>query len=163
MYASIQEMGDGLYQQWPDAAVTFRENVGAQQEHGARFGFRERLAHAGTVAAYQVGLQRRKLIGSNTNVRQFAEAGIDSVGRGIVGEYRLDDTARSFHTFTRSGIKRYRCSVLRDCGDVFETERVSRKKQGTYGCHTYCILRGQITGQSEGNGARGRLSDAGAG
>ena len=85
--ACIQEVRDRFDQQWPNAAVAFGKNIGAQQKHGACLGFREGLTDAGAVAAYEIDLQCRKLVGGDADVRQLAEAGVDAVGGSVGSEH----------------------------------------------------------------------------
>ena len=79
MHAGIEQRHQQLHQRRTAAAEALGQHIGAQQQHGARLGLGERLAHSAGVAAHQVSLQLRQTFRRNAHVRQLAEAGVDPV------------------------------------------------------------------------------------
>ena len=79
MHAGIEHRHQQIDQLRPIAAESLREHVGAQQQHGARLGLRQRIAHSGRMTPHQVGLQLRQALVWNANIRQLAEARVHAV------------------------------------------------------------------------------------
>ena len=82
-------------------AETLGEHVGAEQQHGARFGLAERLAHAAGMAADEVGLELGEMVAGDADVSQLAEAGVDAVDRLPRGDNALDKRAARGHALAR--------------------------------------------------------------
>ncbi len=80
-----------LDNQRPHAALAKGQGVGAKNQEGAHDGRFERRSDAGGMAAHEVQLQRRDLVGGDPAVGEMAEAGRDAVDRGVGGEGPLHD------------------------------------------------------------------------
>lgn len=105
MDSVIQEEEERVDDFRPDAAEAFGQHIGAEQEHGAHGGFRERIAKAAGVAANQVALEVLELSWVDANLRKFAEAGIDAVGGFAASEEGIDDGAGSLDARQGGGIE----------------------------------------------------------
>ena len=89
MHAAVEQADEQLNQLVADAAQSFGENVGAQQQHGADLRLFQRLAQPAGVAAHQVALQLLQVSGADAHIGQFAEAGVDAVGGFVAGDDAL--------------------------------------------------------------------------
>ena len=69
MHAAIEQAREQLDQLVADAAQSFGEDIGAQQQHGADLGLFQRLAQPAGVAAYQVALQLLQVSGADAHIR----------------------------------------------------------------------------------------------
>ena len=68
--AAVEHFADGVDDDGAHAGVAFRERVGAEQHHGARFGDCQRFADADGVRAHQVDLKFADLISGDADVAQ---------------------------------------------------------------------------------------------
>ena len=75
----VQQRQQHLQQLRPDAAESFSEYVGAQQQHGADFFLRQRLADATRMAAHQILLQRPNLARLDAHVGKLAKPGVHAI------------------------------------------------------------------------------------
>ena len=75
------------------AGKSFGENIRAKQHHRAHLSPRQRSPDSNGMAAHKVDLQRRKFVGRDRDVAQFAEAGGDAVHDIISGDDVVDDFA----------------------------------------------------------------------
>jgi hypothetical protein len=81
MHSGIQQRHQQLDQRRTAAAEALGQDIGAEQQHGPRFSFAQRLAHPTGVAMHQIGLQLGQVFIRNSHVGEFAEAGVDSINR----------------------------------------------------------------------------------
>ncbi len=103
VHAGIEHGYQQIDQLRPITAESLGEHVGAQQQHGARLGFREGISHAGGMAAHEVGLQLRQAVVRNADVGELSEAGVHAI-YGLSGiEDLLDGCAAGGHARPRLG------------------------------------------------------------
>ena len=120
--AAIQQIAEPLGDQRPDAREALREDVGADQHHGAHDVARQRIADAGAVGADHVALQLVEIFAGNADVGQQADAGIDGVDRVVAGGQPVDERARALPSARRRRGQRRtpadrRASDAADVGD----------------------------------------------
>ena len=106
----------------PHTRMTEGEDVGAQQQHRARFLTRERSADGGGVRAHDAVLQRRGLRRIDPHVGQRPEPGRDPVDRGARRDGAHHHLVRGLHPDTRIVVEPHRRTV-RDGDDVLERQR----------------------------------------
>ena len=94
MHAAVEQADEQLDQFVADAAQSFAKDIGPQQQHGADLRFVQRLAQSAGVAAHQVALQLLEVSGADAHIGQFAEAGVDAIGRFVAGDNALHDGLR---------------------------------------------------------------------
>ena len=78
----VEHFAEGVHDVRADAAEAFGEGVGAEEHHGAGFGFVEGFADAAAVGADEIDLELLDLFGGNAYGSEFAEAGVDAVSGG---------------------------------------------------------------------------------
>jgi hypothetical protein len=83
MHALVQHGAKSFRENRAHAGKAFRDGVGAQHEHSARFVLAQRRTDSAGVAANQIHLQRANLLARNSHGSHFAEAGVDAVHGGI--------------------------------------------------------------------------------
>jgi hypothetical protein len=80
-HTRIEHPNKGFYQLRPHAARGPEEDIGAEEHDGANHVMRERRAHASGMTTDEIGLELIELVGGNSHVGEFPEAGIDPVDR----------------------------------------------------------------------------------
>jgi hypothetical protein len=122
MDAVIEKGEEGFEELGADAAASFGEDVGAEEEHGADFVLGEGIAESAGVAADEIALEDLDLPGLDADVGELAESGVDAVGGFAAGEEGIDDRAGGTDARDCSRIYGYRAVVEGDCGDFIESE-----------------------------------------
>jgi hypothetical protein len=125
VHASVQQLDEEVECLEPDAGVALGQNVRAQRHRGSNHGNRQRLAHAGGMAAQQVDLQLRQRVVRDLHVGKAAEARVDAVGRRVVIRELVDDSTRREDTRTRLLANRNRRICVRDSDQLVESQRVT--------------------------------------
>ena len=77
--ASVDEVQQAVHHLDPRRRVIAGEGIGPQQHVGAADFFRKRLAHAGCVRPYHLGLEQRNVLDADARVLQQADAGVEAV------------------------------------------------------------------------------------
>ena len=98
MHAAIEHFAKHLDDFEADSAEAERENIGAQQHHGAHFRLGKRLADAAGVTAHKIELKIAQLFVRNAHVGEFAETGVYSVNDRVALDDFVDDFARSIES-----------------------------------------------------------------
>ncbi len=80
-HSSIQHCNQCFYQRRLHSARRPEEDIGAEEHDRADHGRWERSAHARRMAADEIGLELVELVGGDSHVGEFPEAGIDPVDR----------------------------------------------------------------------------------
>ncbi len=129
MDSVVEEEKQGIDDFRADAAESFGEDVGPEQEHGADGGFREGIAQTTGMAANEVALQFLQLAGLDANIRKFAEPGIDAIGGFATSEEGVDDGAGGLDAGQGDGIEGDGAGFERNLGNGVEVERLTGKEQ----------------------------------
>src|SRR3954447_14641639 len=74
-----------------------REDVGADEHHGANDVAGERVAHARAVRADDVALELIEVFAGDADIREQADAGVDGVDGIVSGGEGVDEGARDLH------------------------------------------------------------------
>src|SRR5690242_3615919 len=98
MNASVEHGAQRFDHGGTDAAQTFGEGIGAQQDHSAGFGFAEQRADSSSMRADEIHLELADLLGRDADRGKLAESGSNPVGRFAGGDDAIDDGTRSLHT-----------------------------------------------------------------
>ena len=77
-----------------NAAAAERENIGAEQHHGADLRLGKWSADAAGMTAHEIDLELLQLVGGDVNVGKFPEAGADAVDDGFLPNDLLDNPPR---------------------------------------------------------------------
>src|SRR6266850_310891 len=125
MNAALQHLAQRLDDQRTHARVSLGHGVGAQQHHGARLKFTQRLAHADAMRSDQIELQVADLLRRNAHVAQLAHAGVDGIRDLVPRELLFDDRTRAFHRCARSWLKRDWPRLLANFAELFQREIVA--------------------------------------
>ena len=86
----VQDGNQRVHEIRTHAAGRPEQHVGAEQHQSAHDVGRKRIAHAGGVAADQVGLELVEIVRRDANVGELAESGVDPVHRAPTGDRGLD-------------------------------------------------------------------------
>ena len=106
-----------------DSREALCQHVGPQRHRRPHGAHRQRIAHAGRVAAQQIDLQRVERVGRNLHLGERSESGIDSVDR-LVGQcLAIDDGAGGADACRRFGCERDGFGAIGDGQELIERER----------------------------------------
>ena len=122
-----QEVGvevgeESLHHQGPDARMTPRQDVRAQQHQRAGRLRRQRAPHPRAVTADQVELQLLEPIARDADVLEEAEPGGHAVNRLVGGDDPVDDRAGALEPGARRRAQGDARAAPRDGRDLLQTE-----------------------------------------
>src|ERR1700688_3444685 len=104
MNFGVEHFAKGVDDVRANAAETFGESVGAEEHHGAGFGFAKRFANAAAMRAHEIYLQLCNLLRGDAHRSKFAKARVDAVGRRTGGYKSVHHRARGFHALDGGGM-----------------------------------------------------------
>ena len=129
MNAVVQQRQQHLQELRPDAAESFGEDVGAQQQHGANFFLGQRLADTTCMAAHQILLECPHFARLDADIGELAEAGVHAI-RGLTApEQAIHDGARRLDARQGCGIERSRTAAHGNFGNFFQREWLASQQQ----------------------------------
>ena len=101
VYACVEQIEQALHEHDAAPRVSSSERVGAQHHQRAHRLSIHRIAHSGRVAAHQVLLERRALVGRDSHVGEAPEAGGDTIDRLARAHETRAEGPRVGHTHGR--------------------------------------------------------------
>src|SRR5437667_75404 len=120
--AAVQEVQEARHEDPTDAGVAHRQRVGPKEDRRADLVATQRRALPDCMAPQQVELERPDVRVGDFDVREFAEARLDSVSEGALRDDLLEGSTARVHALRRGRGQAHRFAVAGHRDHVIEVQ-----------------------------------------